>query len=117
MGKDYIYNSDEIKNVVFDNFTLKNDKLIIAGPCTFGSYEEIYSIAIELKKLGIKFLRAGVFKSRTNPYSFQGLQDEGIEILLKKTRRHRVTPHLRVFFYLYKIITFLQFPWLFPKRH
>ena len=83
MEKDYLYNSDVVKDIIIDEFNLKNEKLIIAGPCTFGSYDEIYSIAVELKKLGIKFLRAGVFKSRTNPYSFQGLQDEGIEILLK----------------------------------
>lgn len=59
------------------------DKLIIAGPCTFASYEELYKIAYELKKRGIKFLRAGAFKLRTNPHSFQGLGDEGIEMLLK----------------------------------
>ena len=83
MGTNYIYNSDKIKNIVIDDITIGKEPIIIAGPCTFGSYEEIYSIAVELKKLDIKFLRAGVFKSRTNPYSFQGLHDEGIEILLK----------------------------------
>lgn len=58
-------------------------KFIIAGPCTFGSYEELYSIAVELKKMGIKYLRAGAFKARTNPDSFQGLGDEGIKMLVK----------------------------------
>ena len=82
MSKDFIYNS-KLDDIIIDEFNLKNDKLIIAGPCTFGSYDEIYKIAAEIKKLGIKFLRAGVFKSRTNPNSFQGLQDEGIEMLLK----------------------------------
>ena len=62
MGNDYIYNSDKIKNIVIDDFNLNNEKLIIAGPCTFGSYEELYEIAVEFKKLGITFLRAGVFK-------------------------------------------------------
>ena len=60
-----------------------NDKLIIAGPCTFGNYEELLKIAKELKKRNINFLRAGTFKMRTSPYSFQGLRDEGMEILLK----------------------------------
>lgn len=83
MGKDYIYNSDKVGKIIIDDCIIGEDAIIIAGPCTFGSYEEIYEIAKELKKLNIKFLRAGVFKSRTNPYSFQGLQDEGIEILLK----------------------------------
>ena len=59
------------------------DKLIIAGPCTFGSYEELYKIAVLLKEKGIKYLRAGVFKMRTNPDSFQGLRDEGMEMLFK----------------------------------
>ena len=83
MGTNYIYNSDKIKDILIDDITIGKEPIIIAGPCTFGSYEEIYEIAKELKKLDIKFLRAGVFKSRTNPYSFQGLHDEGIEMLLR----------------------------------
>ena len=83
MGTNYIYNSDKIKDILIDDITIGKEPIIIAGPCTFGSFEEIYEIAKELKKLDIKFLRAGVFKSRTNPYSFQGLHDEGIEMLLK----------------------------------
>ena len=59
------------------------DKMIIAGPCTFGTYEEIYEIAKELKKRGITYLRAGTFKMRTSPDSFQGLREEGMEMLLK----------------------------------
>ena len=59
-----------------------NNRLIIAGPCTFGSYEEIYEIAKELKSRGIEYLRAGTFKMRTSPDSFQGLRDEGLEMLL-----------------------------------
>ncbi|MBP5679328.1 MAG: 3-deoxy-7-phosphoheptulonate synthase [Bacilli bacterium] len=58
-------------------------KLIIAGPCTFGSYEEIYEIASLLKERGIEYLRAGAFKMRTSPDSFQGLREEGMEMLLK----------------------------------
>ena len=60
-----------------------NDKLIIAGPCTFGSYEELLNIAKELKKRNINFLRAGAFKMRTSPYSYQGLRDEGMKIVLR----------------------------------
>ena len=60
-----------------------NNKLIIAGPCTFGSYDEIYKIAKMLKDRGIEYLRAGTFKMRTSPDSFQGLRDEGLEMLLK----------------------------------
>lgn len=77
METNYLYNNVEV------NYDFFNDKMIIAGPCTFSSYEEVYSIAKELKKLGIKYFRAGAYKGRTNPYSFQGLRDEGIEILLR----------------------------------
>ena len=85
MEKDYLYNSLHKHNKIKINNKIicGKEKTIIAGPCTFASYEEAYSIAKELKKLGIKFFRAGAYKGRTNPYSFQGLQDEGIEILLK----------------------------------
>ena len=85
MEREYLYNSDFIpeKIIVNDEFISRENKIIIAGPCTISSYEETYSIAKELKKQGIKFFRAGTYKSRTNPYSFQGLQDEGIEILIK----------------------------------
>lgn len=85
MNNNYIYSSASLENFVCVNginFGGTN-KNIIAGPCTFGSYEELYSIALELKKLGIKFLRAGAFKARKSPYSFQGLGDEGIGMLLK----------------------------------
>lgn len=77
MKEKYLYNSINIANI-FDN-----EKVIIAGPCTFGSYEEVYNIAKELKSLGIKYFRAGAYKGRTDPYSFQGLQDEGVEMLIK----------------------------------
>ena len=59
------------------------EKMIIAGPCTFGSYEEIYEIAKMLKERNVGYLRAGTFKMRISPDSFQGLRDEGIKMLLK----------------------------------
>ena len=77
-----INSSNAIVNVNGYEFGGK-DKIIISGPCSFGNYEELYKIVKELKKLNINFIRAGAFKFRTSPYSFQGLRDEGIEILLK----------------------------------
>ena len=56
---------------------------IIAGPCAVESEEQIVRIAIKLKQIGVDYLRGGVFKPRTNPDSFQGLGDLGIEYLLK----------------------------------
>ena len=62
---------------------MNNKRIIIAGPCTFTTYEELYKIASLLKEKGIEYLRAGTFKMRTNPDSFQGLRDKGMEMLLK----------------------------------
>ena len=59
---------------------------LIAGPCSVESEEQILEIAKFLKQKGIKYLRGGAFKPRTSPYSFQGLQEQGIE-LLKKVKK------------------------------
>ncbi len=59
---------------------------IIAGPCSVESKEQILDIAESVKNSGARFLRGGAFKPRTSPYSFQGLEDEGIE-LLKEARK------------------------------
>ena len=56
---------------------------IIAGPCSVECREQIISIAREVKKAGAHFLRGGVFKPRTSPYSFQGLGREGLELLIE----------------------------------
>lgn len=55
--------------------------MIIAGPCSVESYEQVIEIAKRVKKSGAKYLRGGVFKPRTSPYEFQGLGYEGLEIL------------------------------------
>jgi 3-deoxy-7-phosphoheptulonate synthase len=54
---------------------------IIAGPCSVESRDQIFDIAGQLKEMGIKFLRAGAYKPRTSPYSFQGLKEKGLEYL------------------------------------
>ncbi len=54
----------------------------IAGPCSVETKEQITFVAEEVKKGGATFLRGGAFKPRTSPYDFQGLGEEGIELLL-----------------------------------
>jgi 3-deoxy-7-phosphoheptulonate synthase len=54
---------------------------MIAGPCSVESEEQLNFIAEEVKKSGAGFLRGGAFKPRTSPYSFQGLEYEGLELL------------------------------------
>jgi 3-deoxy-7-phosphoheptulonate synthase len=56
---------------------------IIAGPCSVESRDQLFDIAGELKEMGIKFLRAGAYKPRSSPYSFQGLKEKGLEYLLE----------------------------------
>ncbi len=55
---------------------------LIAGPCTVESYEQMRDTAAALKQIGVPIiLRGGAFKPRTSPYSFQGLGEEGLQIL------------------------------------
>ncbi|MEN6314297.1 MAG: 3-deoxy-7-phosphoheptulonate synthase [Clostridiaceae bacterium] len=55
--------------------------VMMAGPCAVESREQMLSIAESVKKSGAKFLRGGAFKPRTSPYSFQGLEEEGLRML------------------------------------
>lgn len=61
------------------------DVVMIAGPCSVESEEQIMEAADMLKKLGVKIMRASAFKPRTSPYDFQGLGIKGLK-LLKKAR-------------------------------
>ena len=56
---------------------------VIAGPCSIESEEQLCTIAQEVKKSGATLLRGGAFKPRTTPYSFQGLETDGLKLLLK----------------------------------
>ncbi len=58
-----------------------NHTLMITGPCSVESEEQIMQTARFLKKLGITTLRGGCFKPRTSPYSFQGLGMKGLKLL------------------------------------
>jgi len=55
--------------------------VMIAGPCAVESRKQTLRIAQEVKKRGAQMLRGGAYKPRTSPYSFQGLGEEGLEIL------------------------------------
>ena len=54
---------------------------LIAGPCSVESPQQIVSIAQQVKDAGATMLRGGAFKPRTSPYDFQGLGEEGLELL------------------------------------
>ena len=56
---------------------------VIAGPCSIESEAQIMTVARSVKRSGASMLRGGAFKPRTSPYSFQGMRDEGIKLLLQ----------------------------------
>lgn len=55
--------------------------VVIGGPCSVESYEQFRKSADQVKAAGATMLRGGAFKPRTSPYSFQGLQEEGLAIM------------------------------------
>ncbi|RED85279.1 MULTISPECIES: bifunctional 3-deoxy-7-phosphoheptulonate synthase/chorismate mutase [Cohnella] len=55
--------------------------ILVAGPCSVESYEQVRKTAAMLKASGVTVLRGGAFKPRTSPYDFQGLGIEGLQIL------------------------------------
>ncbi len=64
--------------------------IIIAGPCTVESKTQIDSTARKLSSLGIRLLRGGTFKPRTNPNDFQGLGAEGIKLLTETAHKYNM---------------------------
>jgi 3-deoxy-7-phosphoheptulonate synthase len=58
-----------------------NDIVIMAGPCSVESRDQINAVAESVAKSGAKILRAGAFKPRTSPYAFQGMGEEGLKLM------------------------------------
>jgi 3-deoxy-7-phosphoheptulonate synthase len=72
------------KNSIFplDGFTMGgNDVVVIAGPCSVESRAQMLETAQAVREAGAHALRGGAFKPRTSPYTFQGLGEEGLELL------------------------------------
>ncbi|HVO39118.1 MAG TPA: 3-deoxy-7-phosphoheptulonate synthase, partial [Spirochaetia bacterium] len=65
--------------------------VVIAGPCSVEDEAQLESAAAFVAGLGLKLLRGGAFKPRSSPYSFQGLGEQGLEILCSAARRHGLT--------------------------
>ncbi|MDO4834183.1 MAG: 3-deoxy-7-phosphoheptulonate synthase [Bacillota bacterium] len=60
---------------------------VMAGPCTLETGEQTLETAMAVKRSGALFFRGGAFKSRTSPYDFSGLRDEGIALLSEVRKR------------------------------
>ena len=61
--------------------------VVMSGPCAVESREHLFEAADIVKKAGAQFLRGGAYKPRTSPYSFQGLEEQGLKFLAEARER------------------------------
>jgi 3-deoxy-7-phosphoheptulonate synthase len=66
---------------VNDTMIGSNEPIVIAGPCAVENEQQILEIAGLVKSQGVKIMRGGAYKPRTSPYSFSGLEKEGLRLL------------------------------------
>jgi len=86
-SKDYITKrSIQIGDILIGGQS--NNTLMITGPCSVESMEQIETSAQFLIKNNIKVLRAGCFKPRTSPYTFQGLGSKGLDMLVQMREKY-----------------------------
>jgi 3-deoxy-7-phosphoheptulonate synthase len=87
-GKNYISSK---RKIILGDMILggaSNNTIMMAGPCSVESEEQIEETSVFLKASGIKVLRAGAFKPRTSPYTFQGMGLEGLKLLAKMREKY-----------------------------
>jgi 3-deoxy-7-phosphoheptulonate synthase len=65
-----------------------DEVIVMAGPCSAETDEQVNATAAAVKKAGAKILRGGAFKPRSSPYSFQGLGEEGLRMLKAAANQH-----------------------------
>jgi 3-deoxy-7-phosphoheptulonate synthase len=64
---------------------------VIAGPCSVETEEQVETTAAFIARLGLKLMRGGAFKPRSSPYSFQGLGEQGLQMLHAAAFRNGLT--------------------------
>ena len=67
-----------------------DEVIVMAGPCSAETEEQVEASAAAVKRAGAKVLRGGAFKPRSSPYSFQGLGEEGLRLLRGASDRHNL---------------------------
>jgi 3-deoxy-7-phosphoheptulonate synthase len=67
-----------------------DEVIVMAGPCSAETEDQVEASAAAVKRAGAKVLRGGAFKPRSSPYSFQGLGEEGLRILRGAADRHNL---------------------------
>ena len=73
------------------DFRIGGDEVIVmAGPCSAETEEQVEAAAAAVAKAGAKMFRGGAFKPRSSPYSFQGLGEEGLKLLRAASDRHNL---------------------------
>lgn len=82
--------------------------VVITGPCSVESKEQIEAAALFCQKLGVKILRAGAFKPRTSPYSFQGLGIEGLKLLDNMRLRYglKIVTEVKDYSHVHEVIEY-----------
>jgi 3-deoxy-7-phosphoheptulonate synthase len=74
-----------------DDVRIGGDEVIVmAGPCSAETEEQVETTTAAVKRAGAKVLRGGAFKPRSSPYSFQGLGEEGLRLLKSAADRHNL---------------------------
>jgi len=66
------------------------DVVLMAGPCTIESEEQMVRTAAAVRAAGACVMRGGAFKPRTSPYSFQGLGEEGLKLMRRVADEHKL---------------------------
>lgn len=80
--------SNENINPLPDLGARSDEIQIFAGPCSIESEEQFNEVAQCVADLGLSWIRGGAFKPRTNPHSFQGLGEEGLQIMQAAGKKH-----------------------------
>lgn len=82
---------DKTRQITFGSVEIgggTNNTVFVAGPCSIEGEDQIEAVCAVLVRRGISILRAGCYKPRTSPYSFQGMGLEGLKLLRKAADRH-----------------------------
>jgi 3-deoxy-7-phosphoheptulonate synthase len=65
-----------------------SEVIVMAGPCSAETEEQVAATAMAVKRAGAKIMRGGAFKPRSSPYSFQGLGEDGLRMLRAAANQH-----------------------------
>src|SRR5262245_51426343 len=77
--------------VTIDDVRIGGDEVIMmAGPCSAETEEQVMATAAAVRRAGAKILRGGAFKPRSSPYSFQGLGEQGLQMLCRAGDQHNL---------------------------